>query len=107
MSKHIASTLLDKKDYDKANIMLIHSFMDYGYGVLFSQFPIRNKLMKYDENDKPIFKRTYLISNIIQDYQGGYVIEPIGEWEDYFESVTLYDSKDIDFFDENVIQLLR
>jgi len=106
MSKHIVDIFLEKKDYDIVNVMLIHSFMDYGYGVLFSQFPIKNEFVKYDENNNPIFKRTYLISNIILDYQGGYVIEPIGEWEDYLGHVTLYDSKDIDFFNRNVKQLL-
>ena len=91
----IAETSCITEDFFRMRDFINKETIKNGYGLIISN-PIF--VLKYNSG-KEVHR--YIISNLIKTYYGYDIISPIAEWDDYLEQITIYDSKDIDFFNEN------
>jgi len=103
-----AITICEKLDFFCAKWYLNDQFRKTGYGIVVTPKSICDPIyVGPDENGKPQYQSVFQIANVIPDYQGGYIIEPIAEWEDCLEQMTIYNRKDIPFYEENFKEVYK
>ena len=73
-----------------------------GYGIIIS-----NPIFMWKYNNGEVFYK-YSISNGVKTYtDGGILLEPLAEWEDYLEQITLYNYEDINFYEDNFVAVYK
>lgn len=98
---HINTILCKKDDFMRMRDFINNETLENGYGIIISN-PIF--MWKYDNGEE--FHK-YIISNLIKTYTGGILLEPIAEWEDYLEQITLYNDEDRNFYEDNFVAVYK
>ena len=82
---HINTILCKKDDFMRMKDFINNETLENGYGIIIS-----NPIFMWKYNNGEVFYK-YIISNLVKTYtDGGILLEPLAEWEDYLEQITLY-----------------
>lgn len=97
----INTILCKKDDFMRMKDFINNETLENGYGIIISN-PIF--MWKYDNGEE--FHK-YIISNLVKTYMGSILLEPVAEWEDYLEQITLYNDEDRNFYEDNFVEVYK
>ena len=99
---HINTILCKKDDFMRMKDFINNETLENGYGIIIS-----NPIFMWKYNNGEVFYK-YIISNLVKTYtDGGILLEPLAEWEDYLEQITLYNYKDKKFYEDNFVAVYK
>lgn len=103
----IATKFIDWFDFLRAKYFVNDRARFIGYGIVVTPKAKEITSTETDENGNVVDFYNYYIGILIETYQGYKIIEEIGKYDQYTETLTLYNSNDIDYFNEEFMTIVK